>query len=231
MESQKTYLFAGASSHIAISTSSRLRSQGHKVIGISRNNASPHYDEFHLVEGYHKNNLPSVQGEIHGMVYFPGTINLKPFARLSTEDLNADFEINTFGAIYFVQHYLNQLKAAESSSVVFISTVAVKLGMPFHSSISAAKGALEGLVPALAAELAPKIRVNAIAPSLTHTNLSERFINTPEKQEAAKQRNPMKKIGTPEELSAAVCFLLSTEASWITGQTLAVDGGMGNLKL
>jgi NAD(P)-dependent dehydrogenase (short-subunit alcohol dehydrogenase family) len=231
MSSQKTYLFAGASSAIGKKASEILRKEGNKVIGISRNDCSEHYDDFYTVDNYGKENFPAISEPINGLVYFPGTINLKPFARLSSTDLDNDYQVNTLGAVYFVQNYLNQLKNVESASVVFISTVAVKTGMPFHSSVALTKGAIEGLVPALAAELAPKIRVNAVAPSLTHTALSERFLNTPEKQDASRNRNPMKKIGSPDEVAEAICFLLTSKSSWITGQVLGVDGGMGNLKL
>ena len=114
---------------------------------------------------------------------------------------------------------------------MFLSSVAAQQGIPFHSSIAMAKGAIEGLTKALAAELAPTIRVNAVAPSLTNTPLADRFINTPEKIEASEKRNPLKKVGTVEELAQSISFLLTEKSSWITGQILAVDGGMGTLKL
>ncbi|MFN6039874.1 MAG: SDR family NAD(P)-dependent oxidoreductase [Bacteroidota bacterium] len=231
MSQTKSFLFAGASSAIARKAAEILRNEGYRVIGISRNDCSIDYDEFHVVQGYEKNNLPNIEGPLAGIVYFPGTITLKPFARISSDEFMQDMSVNAFGAVYFIQQYLNQLKLSDEGSIVLFSTVAVKTGMPFHSSVALAKGAIEGLIPALAAELAPKIRVNAIAPSLTNSSLSERFLNTTEKQAAAQQRNPMKKIGTPEELANAVCFLLTSRSSWITGQIFAVDGGMSNLKL
>jgi len=135
------------------------------------------------------------------------------------------------GAVAFVQNYLAQLKLSDKGSIVFFSSVAAKNGMPFHTSIAMAKSAIEGLTLSLAAELAPKIRVNAIAPSLTNTPLANRFTDTSEKIDASQKRNPMKKIGTPSELAEAIYFLLTEKSSWITGQILAVDGGMGTLKL
>ena len=164
-------------------------------------------------------------------MYFPGTINLKPFNRYTKDDFLHDYSINALGAAAFAQAYLPNLKKSSNGSIVFISTVAVAAGMPFHSSIAMAKAALEGLTRSLAAELAPKIRVNCIAPSLTDTPLSEKFLGTPEKREAAQSRNPSKKVGSAEDIANAIAFLLSEKSAWITGQVLAVDGGMGNLKV
>ncbi|MEQ1732404.1 MAG: SDR family oxidoreductase [Bacteroidia bacterium] len=227
----KTYLFAGASSHIAIQTATQLQAEGHTVIGISTKTDNTVYNEFYTVENYEFGNYPAIASVIDGLVYFPGTINLKPFNRLTAADFTTDYAINSLGAAAFVQTYLPNLKTANAPSIVFISTVAVGTGMPFHASIAMAKGAVEGLTKALAAELAPKVRVNCVAPSLTNTPLAEKLLNTPEKMEASEKRNPLKKVGTTTELANAIEFLLSEKASWITGQILAVDGGMGNLKL
>ena len=102
--------------------------------------------------------------------------------------------------------------------------------MPFHANISMAKGAIEGLTRSLAAEWAPLIRVNAIAPSLTNTPLAEKLVSTPEKIEASAKRHPLQKIGTPENIAEAAIFLLSDKSAWMTGQILHVDGGIGNIK-
>lgn len=225
------YLFAGASSATAIKACEILQNKNHKVIGISTKEIIGPYDEHYTVESYHQGSFPVLNQPIDGLVYFPGTINLKPFHRLSSEDFVHDYQINALGAVCFIQHYLNSLKQSLHPSIVLFSSVAAQQGMLFHTSIAMAKSAVEGLTRALAADLAPKIRVNCIAPSLTDTPMAERLINTQEKTDVLKKRNPLQKIGTTTELANAVGFLLSEDASWITGQVLAVDGGMGNLKL
>ena len=227
----KTYLFAGASSAIAEKTATILQNEGHKVIGISTKEKAFPYDVFYQLDQYDNALFPPINEIIDGLVYFPGTINLKPFHRLTPKEFVIDYEINDLGAALCVQSYFNQLKQSTNTSIVFISSVAAQSGMPFHNSIALTKGALESLIKALAAELAPSIRVNAIAPSLSQIPLANRFINTPEKMEASQKRNPLKKIGTSEELAEAIVFLLSEKSSWITGQILAVDGGMGTLKI
>ena len=223
-------LLAGASSAIAQTTAIELNSNGHQVKLISTKEINLSTLESYLVNSYSDDNLPTIDEPIDGLVYFPGTINLKPFNRISKEEFYHDFEVNVWGAINVVQKYLPLLKKSSSASVVFISSVAAQTGMTFHSSIAIAKAGLEGLTRSLAAEFAPTIRFNCIAPSLVNTPLSEKFINTPEKTEAIKNKNPLKKIGSPEEIAEAIMFLLSNQSSWITGQVLAVDGGMGVIK-
>jgi 3-oxoacyl-[acyl-carrier protein] reductase len=228
---QKTYVFAGASSHIAQAAATLLTSQGHTVIGISTKTGITGYSALHNVANYNHGSYPAIEKPIDGLAYFPGSINLKPFHRISESDFTSDFTISALGAAAFVQAYLPQLKQSAAGSVVFISTVAVGTGMPFHASVAMAKGAVEGLTRALAAELAPGIRVNCIAPSLTDTPLAAKLLGSPEKTAAAQQRNPLKKVGSPEDIAQALRFLLTDNASWVTGQVLAVDGGMGSLRL
>jgi NAD(P)-dependent dehydrogenase (short-subunit alcohol dehydrogenase family) len=168
---------------------------------------------------------------LDGMVYCPGTINLKPFHRLTIDDFIKDFEVNLLGAVKVIQNVLPLLKKSESASIVLFSTVAVQQGMGFHSSVAASKGAIEGLARALAAELAPKIRVNVIAPSIVDTPLASRFLNTEEKVKASEKRHPLQKIGSADDIAAMAKFLLSDDASWITGQVMKVDGGISSIKI
>jgi len=176
--------------------------------------------------------LPEPPESIQGAVYCPGTVNLKSFRALSEADFRTDWEVNLLGAVRFLKACQPRLKGVdgEPASVVLFSTVAVGQGMPMHSSVAAAKGAVEGLVRSLAAEWAPKVRVNAVAPALVDTPLVDRMLNTPEKREAMASRYPLKRFGTPADAAAAARFLLSPESGWITGQVLGLDGGMSTLR-
>jgi NAD(P)-dependent dehydrogenase (short-subunit alcohol dehydrogenase family) len=142
-----------------------------------------------------------------------------------------DFQKQSLGAIKTLQAAFNSLKNAENASVVLFSTVAVQTGFPFHTLVSSSKGAIEGLTRALAAEWAPKVRVNAIAPSITQTPLAGSLLNSPEKIEANASRHPLKKIGQPHDIAKLAQFLLSEDSSWITGQIHHIDGGISNIKI
>ena len=167
---------------------------------------------------------------LHGFVYCPGSINLRPFKGLKLDAFQSDFEINVLGAVRSLKSVLGHLSASGDAAVVFYSTVAVQTGMPFHSSVASSKGAIEGLTRSLAAEFAPKIRVNAIAPSLVNTPLASKFLNNETKMEKANERHPLGRVGSAIEIAQATAFLLSKESSWMTGRILQLDGGIGNLK-
>ena len=174
--------------------------------------------------------LPVVNSPLDGLVYCPGSIQLKPFKMLKDEDFLIDLQVNLLGAVRAVRFYLPRLTENETASVVLFSTVAVQTGMPFHSSVASAKGAVEGLGRAMAAEFAPRIRVNVIAPSITNTPLASRLLNTPEKMRSSAARHPLGKTGEPKEIAALASFLLSDMSSWMTGQILHLDGGLSVIK-
>ena len=175
--------------------------------------------------------LETLPETLQGLVYCPGTIVLKPFQRLTIDDFKEDFNINLLGAVKVIQGCLKQLKKSPTgASIVLFSTVAVNTGMPFHASVASAKAAVEGLTRSLAAEFAPRIRVNAIAPSLTDTPLAQNLLSSEEKRKASADRHPLKRIGTPQEIACAAAHLLSDAGAWITGQVLPIDGGMSSLR-
>ena len=233
--SPRNFLIVGGSHGIGNSIVRNLAKEGHQLHVISRTDGDlaeiPNVSHIKcdiLIEGFDISVLPE---KIHGIVYCIGSINLKPFRTLKEEDFLNDFNINVIGAVRMLKSVLKPLKKAEGASVVLFSTVAVQQGMPFHASVAAAKGAVEGLTRSLAAEWAPKIRVNCIAPSLTDTPLANRLLSTPEKKEAAGNRHPLKRVGTADELGEIAAFLLSEKSSWITGQVIGVDGGLSSLKV
>ena len=231
----KNILVVGGTSGIGLSLVKILNTNDATVYVISRSGPDNLVEGVKYLQADITGTLDAIAGflpdELHGMVYSVGSINLKPFTRLTEEDFLNDYRINVLGAARIIQQSLKQLKNAGSASVVLISSVAAKTGMPYHASIAAAKGAVEGLALSLAAELAAnQIRVNVVAPSLTNTPLAQNLLNTPEKREASAKRHPLAKYGQPEDISNAISFLLSDESSWITGQVIGVDGGLGKLK-
>ncbi len=171
--------------------------------------------------------LPEV---IDGLVYCPGTINLKPFRRLTDQDFLNDFIVNVNGAVKVIQNLYSRLRKSEHASIVLFSTVAATVGMNFHSSIAASKGAVEGLVKSLAAEFASRIRVNAVAPSLSDTPLAASLLSNDTKKEHSSKMHPLQRIGNIDDQVNAVLFLLGHQSSWITGQILHVDGGLSAIK-
>lgn len=184
-----------------------------------------------LEESFVQKVMSEVGDELGGLVYAIGTINLKSIRRLTKEDFLQDFSLNAIGAALAVQGALPALKKGGSgSSVVLISSIAASRGFPMHASISMAKGAVEGLTVALAAELAPTIRVNAIAPSLLeNSKLSASVLGNEDSRDKMASQHPLGRLGQPEDIAAMAAFLLSKEAGWISGQIIGVDGGKSNL--
>lgn len=236
----KNILIIGASSGIGHALALSLQGQGATLFTAGRRqpegitSTHMHWDVTQTERGTAAadalNQLPDT---LHGLVYAPGTINLKPFQRLQPADYQADLQVNVLGAIAAIHATLAALKKSKGASIVLFSTVAAKLGMGLHSSVSVAKSAVEGLTKSLAAEFAPyNVRVNAIAPSLTDTPLAEGqgLLGTPEKRDAANKRHPLNRVGTPEDIAGMAAYLLGDQASWITGQIIGIDGGMGSLK-
>ncbi len=228
------YLIIGGSGGIGQELAVQLSQSGNQVLA-TFNKHEPAIENSHI--SFHQLNvldetlsLDFLPDEVSGLVYCPGSINLRPFERIKPADFEADYKLQVIGAIRLIQLVLPRLKKAENAAIVLFSTVAVQTGLSFHTQVAASKGALEGLTKALAAEFAPSIRVNCIAPSLTDTPLAASLLNTEQKREANAQRHPLKRIGTTKDIANMAAFLLSEKASWLTGQILHVDGGMSSIK-
>lgn len=202
-----------------------------KVINISRSDTlEPHQNLTHFSLDILLDDLPQIE-EIDSLIYCPGSINLKPIARLKLEDFRNDFEINVIGAVKAIQHFLPSLKKGNKPSIVLFSTVAAKLGMPFHASVAAAKSAVEGLTKSLGAELAPSIRVNAIAPTVTNTDLASKLLRNDRMIENITERHPLKKYLQPNEVADMATFLISEKAASISGQIFELDCGIVSFKI
>ena len=202
-----------------------------QVINVSRNAPDfTHSNLSHYNCDVLTDQLPNLDS-LDSVVYAPGSINLKPISRLKLDDFRRDFEINLIGAVKTIQQYLPLLKNGSMPSIVLFSTVATKLGMPFHASIAASKSAVEGLVKSLGAELAPTIRVNAIAPTVTATDLASKLLRNERMIENITQRHPLKKFLTPSEVADTAEFLLSEKAASISGQIFEMDCGIVSFKI
>jgi 3-oxoacyl-[acyl-carrier protein] reductase len=235
MMDTKHFLVVGGSSGIGLEIVKALHDKGNNVYVGSRtkDQLAELVDVHHLpldvtVDPLNLEALPEV---LNGLVYCPGTIRLKPFQRLTIDEFIEDIQVNFLGAVRTIQACISRLRKSKTgASVVLFSTVAVKSGMPYHASVAGAKAAVEGLTRSLAAEFAPRIRFNAIAPSLTDTPLAQDLLSGEEKRQASADRHPLKRIGTPREIAALAVHLLSDASAWLTGQIIHIDGGMSALR-
>lgn len=227
------YLIIGGSSGIGESIVNLLKDKDCKVFATYNSNKIENTDHVHFFhldvmdDHFDFGHLPD---ELHGLVYCPGSIQLKPFKSFSEDDFLNDYRLQVTGAVKIIQELLPKLKKAKQSSIVLFSTVAVQSGFNFHSLVSSSKGAIEGLTRALSAELVPQIRVNAIAPSLTDTPLASKLLSNDQRRQALSEQNPMKRVATAEDITHAAYYLLNPESSYMTGQILHVDGGMSVIK-
>ena len=221
----KNILLVGASSDSARSLIERY-DEKYNFIRLSRNSVESEVDDFNILDSdtYYSSDI-----KYDGLVYFPGTINLRPFKNLKITDFYNDFDINVMGLVKILKFYMPYLN--DGCSLVFLSSLAGKMGLPFHSSISISKSALVGLCKSLAAEFAPKFRVNCISPSLFKSKMSERLLKNETSQERIKNNNPLKRIGSSNDIASLLNFLLSDDSQWITGQDISIDGGMSSLKI
>lgn len=232
----KNFVVIGGSKGIGLQIVLQLIKQhAHVTVVARQTDELPEDDLIHFIQkdilhdDLAADSLPDV---IDGLCYCPGSIQLKPFKSLSEAQFTEDFNIHVLGAVKSVKAAFSGLKKSEyTPAILLFSTVAVAQGMPFHASVAASKGAVEGLTLSLAAEFAPNIRANCIAPSLTDTELAARILSTPEKRSAAENRHPLKRVGQAKDIASMATFLLSDAASWITGQVIHVDGGLSTIRV
>jgi 3-oxoacyl-[acyl-carrier protein] reductase len=229
------YIIVGGSKGIGRGLVDRLLSDGHSITVLARTPEGldttdrVQFHPFDVTQDEVQEDW--LAPEISGLAYCPGSINLRAFRSLKPEMFRSDFELNVVGAVRLIQASITKLQANPTpSSILLFSTVAVSQGMFAHASIAAAKGAIEGLTRTLASELAPKVRVNCIAPALTQTAMTEKFFADPDKAKALGEKYPMLRTGTVDDIASLGHFLLSDRSNWITGQVIGVDGGMSTLK-
>lgn len=227
----KNILLIGGSYGIGAAIAKQLKDT-HKVYVASRTQENIPQGVNHIVFDALTDDIATLPlpDQIDGLVYCPGSINLKPFKRIKPQTFQEDLEVNFLSLVKVLQGLLPKLTVSNGASLVFFSTVAVKVGMPFHTSVSASKGAIEGFAKALSAEYAPTMRVNVIAPSLTDTPLAGRLLSSDDKKQRMGEMHPLKRIGTDTDIANTACFLLSEQSSWMTGQVLGIDGGKSTLQ-
>lgn len=229
----KNILLIGGSHGIGLEIVKQLHKDVNVIVASRTNDNLNDLDvTYHKFDAF-KDNLEDLDlpEELDGFIYCPGTINLKPFKMLKQKDFEEDLQKNFISLINCTKVVLPLLKKSEQASIVYFSTVAVQVGMPFHTSVATSKGAIEGFAKALAAEYAPTVRVNVIAPSLTNTSLAKNILSSDKKKEMMDERHPLKRVGEATDIANAATYLLSENSSWMTGQVIHLDGGMSTLKI
>lgn len=230
---RKNILLIGGTKGIGLEIVKEL-SPDHNIIVASRSDENlSDYDVTHhmfdaLTDDISELDLPDT---LDGFVYCPGSINLKPFKMMKPEIFEQDMQINFMSLMKATHGVISKLKNSKQASIVYFSTVAVQTGLPYHTSVAAAKGAIEGFARSLAAEYAPLFRVNVIAPSLVNTPLANKLLGNDKKKEKMDERHPLKRVGEPSDIGKMASFLLSDNSTWMTGQVIGVDGGMGSLNV
>ncbi len=227
----KNILLVGGSHGIGLSMAKQLAQNNNVYIASRTSEDLGSLNVTHIPFDATKDDLDTsaLPEEIHGFAYCPGSINLKPFKMMSLDTFQEDMQLNFFSLVKVIKAIVP--KMIDGSSMVFFSTVAVGTGMPFHTSVAAAKGAIEGFAKSMAAEYAPKIRVNVVAPSLVDTPLATRLLSNARKREMMSERHPLKRVGEAEDIANIAVFLLSEKSTWMTGQIVGVDGGMSTLNI
>ena len=230
---KKNILLVGGSKGIGLEIVKELSADHHLIVASRTDENLGDYDvtyhQFDAVSDDIKDlDLPDT---LDGLVYCPGSINLKPFKMMKPQIFEDDMILNFMSLVKVTQGLLPKLKNSKQASLIYFSTVAVQTGMPFHTSVAAAKGAIEGFARSLAAEYAPSFRVNVIAPSLVNSPLASKLLGNEKKKEKMDERHPLKRVGEPADIGKIASFLLSDNSTWITGQVLGVDGGMGSLNV
>ena len=218
----KNILLVGASSKVSIDLFDK-QNNNYNFIRLSRNHTFSDFKDFDSLDTL---TFPKIES-LDGIVYFPGNINLKPFKRIKIEEFQNDYNINVVGLLNILKFYERSLN--DSASIVMFSSIAAKVGMPFHSSIAMSKAAITSLSRTLSAEWSPKIRLNTISPSLFSSTMSEVFLKDDNMIERMSNKHPLDRVGSVSDISSMINFLISDNSSWITGQDFSVDGGLSTI--
>ena len=218
----KNILLVGSSSKVSINLINNYN-EVYNFIRLSRDEYHSDFKNFDILDD---SSFPKLEN-LDGIIYFPGNINLKPFKRIKIDDFQNDYNINVVGLLNILKFYERILN--DSASIVMFSSIAAKVGMPFHTSIAMCKSAILSLSRTLAAEWSPKIRLNTISPSLFNSTMSQNFLKDQSMIERMSNKHPLNRVGSVSDISSMVNFLISDDASWITGQDFSVDGGLSTI--